>query len=239
MKKEAFGSLFGDGEDMTTVQIAIENLPEFEPIRILELEKETMGFYVSGHPLDGFRSDIEAVPHTLSSDIENVDSGSALFIGKVEGITEKISKKGNKFGLVNLMDFHGNMEFMIFQKTLEKLQGMDLDSPVCFVVEITRNEQGTRLLGKKVINLKDAKKEKVETKIVEEPLAPTKIRIELTENYDAIEQLYALVRANHGRSEVELVITSKLVDVKMNTYIKIDPSITSQIEAIEGIEVIG
>jgi len=61
----------------------------------------------------------------------------------------------------------------------------------------------------------------------------------LSENFDAIEQLHALVKQNHGRSEVELVITSKLVDVKINTYIKINPAICPEIEKIEGIEVIG
>ena len=239
MKKDAVGSLFGDGEEMTTVSIDIANLEEFELKRVLELEKETMGFYVSGHPLDSFRADIEAIPHTLSSDIENVDSGSALFIGKVETITEKISKKGNKFGIINLMDFHGNMEFMVFSKTLEKLQMMDLESPIGFKVKIERNEQGVRLLGEKVVNLKDAKKEKEKIKKVEEPLAPTKIRIELSENYKVLEELHKLVREHHGRSSVELIITSKLVDLKMKTYINIDPIIRADIEKLEGVEIIG
>jgi len=238
-KKMAVGSLFGDGEEMTTIRVQIEDIPEFELKRVLELEKETMGFYVSGHPLDSFRAEIEAVPHTLSSEIENVDSGSALFIGKVETITEKISKKGNKFGIINLMDFHGNMEFMVFSKTLEKLQMMDLESPIGFKVKIERNEQGTRLLGEKVVNLKDAKKEKEKIKKIEEPLAPTTIRIELSNNYEVLEKLYALVRQNHGRSSVELVITSKLVDLKMKTHINIDPVIRGEIEKLNGVEVIG
>jgi len=237
-KKMAVGSLFGDEPEMTTANIEIANLEEFELKRVLELEKETMGFYVSGHPLDGFREDIDAVPHTLSSDIENIDSGDALVIGKVEAVQEKISKKGNKFGIINLMDFHGNMEFMVFSKTLEKLQEMDMELPVCFKLKITKDDQGTKLLGQKVINLKDAKKEKIKNKIVEAPLPPTTIRLELSENYDALEQLYALVRENHGRSEVELVITSKLVDIKMKTYIRIDPSVCKEIENIDGIEFI-
>jgi DNA polymerase-3 subunit alpha len=47
------------------------------------------------------------------------------------------------------------------------------------------------------------------------------------------------VKENHGRSEIELEITSKLVDIKMNTYIKIDPAICPEIEKLKGIEVIG
>ncbi len=71
------------------------------------------------------------------------------------------------------------------------------------------------------------------------PLPPTLIRLELSENFDALEELNTLIKNNHGRSEVELVITSKLVNINMKTYIKIDPIIREQIEAIEGIEVVG
>jgi len=353
MKKDSIGSLFGDEEDMTTVTVNIENLPEFEGKRVLELEKETMGFYISGHPLDNFRELIESIPHALSSDIENIDNGKKLFIGKVESIQERISKKGNKFGIVNLMDFHGNMEFMVFANILEKLQNMNLENPTGFPIEIKRDDTGVKLTCKDALSLEDLNKEKDKTKILDElkdeideiphtssteiqtiengkiffigkvdsvdekvskkgkpyafvsaldlkgnlefmifekqleklnslnfekpigfvlemakeddkvrisckgvftleeakkkknskkpvenkinkveytPLAPTCIRLELSENFDAIEELYSLVKQNHGRSAVELVITSKLVDIKINTYINIDPAICPDIE---------
>jgi len=362
MKKEAVGSLFGDGEEMTTVRVDIENLPEFDAKRILELEKETVGFYISGHPLDDFRELIESIPHALSSDIENIDNGKFLFIGKVESIQERISKKGNKFGIVNLMDFHGNMEFMVFASILEKIQNMNLENPTGFQIEIKRDDTGVKLTCKDALSLEDLNKEKDKTKVLEDlkdeideiphvgsleiqtiengkvffigkvdkvdekvskkgspyafvsaldlqgnlefmvfekqlqklnslnfekpigfaleitkedekvrmsckgvfsldeakkkknskkavenrvtkaeytPLPPTTIRLELTENYDALEELYALVKQRHGRSEVALIITSKLVDIKMQTFIKIDPSICKDIENIKGVEVIG
>ena len=74
---------------------------------------------LSGHPLDEFREKIDELNYTLSSEIEGVKDGSfAIFIGKVEEIQNKISKKGNAFGIVNLMDFHGNIEIMLFSDKL-------------------------------------------------------------------------------------------------------------------------
>ena len=362
MKKDAVGSLFGDGEEMTTIKIDIENLPEFEPKRVLELEKETMGFYISGHPLDSFRELIGSIPHTLSSDIESIENKKTLFIGKVESITEKISKKGNKFGIVNLMDFHGNMEFMVFANIMQKIQNMNLENPVGFKIEIKRDDTGVKLTCKDALSLEELNKEKDKTKILEDlkdeidqiphvgsldiqniekgkpffigkidkvdekvskkgnpyafvsaldlegsldfmifekqlaklnslnfekpigfalevtkedekvrisckgvftleearkkkntkraienratkielvPLAPTLIRLELSDNLTVLDELYALVRENYGRSEVELLITSKLVDIKLNTHIKIDPIICEEIEKLEGVEVVG
>jgi len=82
------GSLFGDDAEITEVDLRLENAPEFELKQILDFEKDTLGVYVSGHPLDAFRSEIDELDYTLSSDIENIADGStAIFIGKVEVVS--------------------------------------------------------------------------------------------------------------------------------------------------------
>jgi DNA polymerase-3 subunit alpha len=125
-KKNAVGSLFGDDEDISTVELTLKDEGEFGLKEILDFEKDTLGFYVSGHPLDDFRERIDALDYTLSSDIDNITDGStAIFIGKVEEIQKKISKKGNQFGILNLMDFHGNIEMMLFSDILDQLAQMD------------------------------------------------------------------------------------------------------------------
>ncbi len=83
-KKNAVGSLFGDDEDITTVELTLKDEAEFGLKEILNFEKDTLGFYVSGHPLDDFRARMDELDYTLSSDIENITDGStAIFIGKV------------------------------------------------------------------------------------------------------------------------------------------------------------
>jgi DNA polymerase-3 subunit alpha len=115
LKKDAQFSLFGDDEEVTAVEVNLKNMEEFDLKTLLDFEKDTLGFYVSGHPLDNYREQIDAINYTLSSEIENIaDGSSAIFIGKVEEITKKMSKKGSQFGLVSLMDFHGNIEVMLF-----------------------------------------------------------------------------------------------------------------------------
>ncbi|WP_294871357.1 DNA polymerase III subunit alpha, partial [Sulfuricurvum sp. RIFCSPLOWO2_12_FULL_43_24] len=114
LKKDAQFSLFGDDEEVTAVELSLKNMDEFDLKTLLDFEKDTLGFYVSGHPLDNFRDQIDAINYTLSSEVENIEDGSsAIFIGKVETITKKMSKKGSMFGLVSLMDFHGNIEVML------------------------------------------------------------------------------------------------------------------------------
>ncbi len=239
-RKNAVGSLFGDDADITEVDLRLEHAPEFELKQILDFEKSTLGFYVSGHPLDNFREEIGQMEYTLSSDIENIADGStAIFIGKVEEIQKKVSKKGNQFGILNLMDFHGNIEMMLFSDKLDQLDRMDLDEPVAFKVKVTHTEMFTRISVVKIFTLKEVKKEakKVQTKIREIPEEPLIITVRLSRDLARLEELYRLIRQNPGSRQMKLCITSKLQNVVLDSAIRIDSKIIPELEKLMDINV--
>lgn len=243
LKKDAQFSLFGDDEEVTAVELSLKNMEEFDLKTLLDFEKDTLGFYVSGHPLDNYRDQIDAINYTLSSEIENIaDGSSAIFIGKVETITKKMSKKGSMFGLVSLMDFHGNIEVMLFSDRVEQLEAMDLDEPIAFKVKVTHTEMFTRISVTKIMTINEAKKEakKVETKIVENlpPQEPLQLRIRLSDNLETLEKLYTLVRRHPGRREIKLTIVSKLADVVINSAIRVDNKVIEELSALEDVDVI-
>lgn len=243
LKKESQFSLFGDDAEVTTVELNLKNYDEYDLKALLDFEKDTLGFYVSGHPLDNFRDQIDAINYTLSSEVENIaDGSSAIFIGKVEEITKKMSKKGSQFGLVSLMDFHGNIEMMLFSDKLEELEKMDLDEPIAFKVKVTHTEMFTRISVTKIMTLNEAKKEakKVETKIVEAcvPQDPLMLRLRLSENLESLEKLYTLVRRHPGRREIRLTIVSKLCDVVIDSAIRVDNKLIEELSALEDVDVI-
>nr|MBP6325304.1 DNA polymerase III subunit alpha [Sulfurospirillum sp.] len=238
-KKMAESSLFGDDSEMVTVRVNIENLPEYEPKRLLELEKETIGFYISGHPLDAFRAEIGDIHYTLSSEKDQIEDGSkALFIGKVEAITEKISKKGNKFGIITLMDFHGSMELTVFEKQLDAMEKMDKDRPLCFKVEVSNDGQGTKMRVMKIMELEEAKKEKIETKVIEVPQEPKIVMVDLSENTAHLEQLYTLVRESVGKRPLHLLIRSKLQNILIETSFYVDDSLDEKVRGFDFVEVL-
>ena len=238
-KKMAEYSLFGDSAEMITVDIKIDTIPEFDGKRILELEKETIGFYISGHPLDAFREQIDEMSYTLSSEKDQIEDGSkALFIGKVESITEKISKKGNKFGIISLMDFHGSMELTVFEKQLETLFKLDLERPLCFKVDVSNDGQNTKMRVMKIMELEDAKKEKIETKVIETPLDPKVIKIALNDDTSTLELLYQMVRESRGRRALHLIITSKLQNVLIETHLGVDDSLDEKLASLPWVVVV-
>lgn len=243
LKKESQFSLFGDDAEVTTVELNLKNYEEYDLKALLDFEKDTLGFYVSGHPLDNFRDQIDLISYTLSSEVENIaDGSSAIFIGKVETITKKMSKKGSMFGLVSLMDFHGNIEVMLFSDKVDQLEAMDLDEPIAFKVKVTHTEMFTRISVTKIMTLNEAKKEakKVETKIVEAyvPQDPLVLRLRLSDNFEPLEKLYTLVRRHPGRREIKLVIVSKLMDVVIDSAIRVDNKVIEELSALDDVDVI-
>jgi DNA polymerase-3 subunit alpha len=238
-KKQAVGSLFGEGEEMTSVTLELTNMAEFEPMEILEMEKESLGFYVSGHPLDKYRETLDGINYTLSSEIDDLADGSqAMFIGKIENITEKISKKGNKFGIANIMDLHGNIELMLFENRLKELdEDFDLTKPIAFKVKITKDGDFTRMNIMKISNIKDAKKTKVkvekEVKHVPEPEQPPLIlSLNLMPDAKTVEELMCLVERHPGKRPLEIHIKSKLADVIIESKIKVSELILEEAKEI-------
>ena len=235
-KKMAENSLFGDGAEMTSVEIELRHEKEFDQLEILALEKETLGFYVSGHPLDKYREKLDKIKYTLSSEIDELSDGSeAILVGKIEEITEKISKKGNKFGIAKLLDLHGNMELMLFEKHIKMLEdNFNIEEPIAFKVKVSKTDEFTRLSILKIESLDEATKEKVKQKKEEhytpEPdLPPIIIAINLMPDSRIAEELMCLAQRHPGRHPLNLKVRSKLADVVIESKIKVSKEFINEV----------
>ncbi|MFP4332382.1 MAG: DNA polymerase III subunit alpha [Campylobacterales bacterium] len=223
IKADAVNSLFGEDSDISTLPIDIVNSGEFEAKEILELEKETLGFYVSGHPLDKFREDIEEIDFTLTSEIDELDDGSdVLFIGKVEEIKTKFSKKGNKLNIVTLLDLHGNIDLMLFDKEFEKLEKLDVNEPVGLKGSLSRDGDFTRIRVQKVLSFEETKKEHISKKayVREQPEEEEKkvtLKIDLNSDVGSVEKIHSLASRSSGNHRLCLLLTSKLQDIYIET----------------------
>lgn len=235
-KKMATGSLFGDSQELTTVEVTLEHMSEYSAKELLEFEKSSLGFYVSGHPLDEYKEQIEQISYTLSSQIDELDNGSeALFVGKVETITEKMSKKGNKFGIVSIMDFHGNIELMMFEDRLKELRSdFNLDEPIAFKVRITKDDQFTKINLRKIESLKNAKKEKLKTKAIPKEEPPLHIAIPYSHDDKIMYELFEIIAHNQGKRELTLTIKSKLADIQLQTGFKVTSKVEELIHNLNG-----
>jgi len=235
-KKMATGSLFGDSKELTTIELELEHLPEFSQKEILELEKASLGFYVSGHPLDGYKAQIDKIKYTLSSQIDELaDKSDAIIVGKVEEIVEKISKKGKKFAIISILDFHGTIELMLFEDKLQELKdNFDLSEPIAFKIKVYQNEGQAKINIVKIETIFEAQKERISQKkkdIIEPPLV---IALPYEEEDTTICNLFELVVNNQGKRELKLLIKSKLADFELESGIKVNKDLENLIHNIKG-----
>lgn len=239
-KKMATGSLFGDSEELTRIELELEHLPEYDSKEILEFEKASLGFYVSGHPLDSYRDDLDKINYTLSSELDEVADGSqALLVGKIEEITEKISKKGNKFGIANILDLHGNIEIMLFENRLKELaENFDLNEPIAFKVKVTKDGDFTRMNILKIESLDDAKKEKVKTKHREKEEPPLTVALPFNHTDETMYKLFEIIANNQGKRQLKVVVKSKLADVELETGFAVSSQVENLIKQINGAYVV-
>ena len=83
-------------------------------------EKQSLGFYVSGHPLDRYGKDLSRFDVTKTVDLPDLDDWAAVKVaGTVEGLRERPMKTGGKFALFDLEDEVGRVTVKVRDKALE------------------------------------------------------------------------------------------------------------------------
>ncbi|MCK5111696.1 MAG: DNA polymerase III subunit alpha [Arcobacteraceae bacterium] len=238
-KKQAVGSLFGDDEDMTTIEITLKDVPEFNDTEILEFEKASLGFYVSGHPLDKYRESLDEINYTLSSEIDELaDGAEALIVGQIESIVNKVSKKGFKFGIATIMDFHGNLELMLFEDRLKELEeDFDLTKPIAFKVRAKVNDFGVQLSLRKIETLKEAKKEKLKTKRVEKIEPTLNVAVDYSDDFSVLFKIHEIVSQEQGKRRMMMIIKSKLGDIELDSGYYVNKSVENMLKELAGVYV--
>ncbi|WP_458399577.1 DNA polymerase III subunit alpha [Mailhella sp.] len=94
-----------------------QDTPEWEDDQKLTFEKDSLGFYLTSHPLQPFRRDMQRIGLLTLEEISELGSGSVKTGVLVTGLKEFITKKGDKMAFVQVEDLTGHAEVTIFPKT--------------------------------------------------------------------------------------------------------------------------
>jgi DNA polymerase-3 subunit alpha len=135
-------SFFNQGlaPDQETYPV-VEEWPEQEK---LSNEKESLGFYITGHPLERFANDIAKYSNGNTSQLEDfVEFGKRIKIGGVVSeYKEKATRSGSgKVAFFRLEDQYGSVEAVVFPKTVEKFrQVLTSDEPILIQGKV--NDEG-------------------------------------------------------------------------------------------------
>ncbi|MDR3363442.1 MAG: DNA polymerase III subunit alpha [Clostridiales Family XIII bacterium] len=100
---------------------------DFDIPQKLALEKEVLGMYFSGHPLDGYKWIVDEIVNTTSDElnhpedcVERKTSGDVIMIGQISNAKHIITKKGDRMAVILLEDLFGAVEIVVFPKAFER-----------------------------------------------------------------------------------------------------------------------
>ena len=138
-------SLFGLMSDSSTVPtLRLNKAPEATKKEKLIWEKELLGLYISGHPLEEHREKLEAREVNIKS-LEKLRDGAEVVIGgMITDVRDVTTKSGERMAFLKFMDLSGETEVAIFPRTLVELKEMVVKES-CVVIKGRVSKRKSRM----------------------------------------------------------------------------------------------
>ena len=93
----------------------LPNLPEWDRLQLLTAEKETLGFYITGHPLSEHRATLDKYATATTESLPSLPDKSTARLGAIVTVVKEIStKSGDRMAFVTLEDQNGSVEAVVF-----------------------------------------------------------------------------------------------------------------------------
>lgn len=124
----------------------------------LRYEKETIGFYISGHPLNKYEKEIHWFSDAASATISDHKGQTVHMIGLPAKVTVKNTKKGDKMAIVLLEDLQGSVEAIIWPDLYVSVeQLLAEDAPVWIRGKVDAEGNTPKLIVEQICSLDDVK----------------------------------------------------------------------------------
>jgi DNA polymerase-3 subunit alpha len=214
-------SLFG-GED--EIEITEPQLPQkietWGQLEQLGREKEVVGFFISGHPLDPFKLIIEHKCNVtcaqLKAGLEPFKGKEVSFAGMVTGFENRTSKTGNAFGKLIIEDYQGALEIMLFSKDYVEFNKFMVNNLFVHVKARIQERYGQPGSLEIKINKMDLLENVKETIF-------TNMKLKIDVNYltdDLINSIENILITSQGKCNVEFFVEDALENMSVKLFSK-------------------
>jgi len=119
LKMSSKQTLFGDAGGFDMVKPEPSSCPEWPKLEKLNREKEVIGIYLSSHPLDDFKLEINTFATSTLADLQNLRDyldRDVVVAGMIIDTKNGIGKNGKPYGSFTLQDYSDSFRFMLFDK---------------------------------------------------------------------------------------------------------------------------
>jgi DNA polymerase-3 subunit alpha len=181
-------------------------LPEVEPwshFRMLTLEKELLGFYVSGHPLENYRNEVRAFSTINLANLKALTDGSNLRVGAIITSVKTILDQNRRtMAFATVEDFSGSAEMLVFASVYEKFRDLiQPDSLVLIVGRVSTDEnREPKIICDEVIPLDQARHRFTRNVCLNLKLEDIKVTL--------LQKIERLAKEHPGRCQLLLHVTN-------------------------------
>jgi DNA polymerase-3 subunit alpha len=187
-------------EEAAPVEKPLPNVPDWDEHQRLSAEKEILGFFITGHPLEKYSDKLLDFSALTTEDLGQMKSSTGrdevLVGGILKGVRTSKSKKGDLYAQGRLEDMTGSVDILCFSDSFKRLSGkLKLEVPV-LVKGGVRVEEGSnpKLMISDITPLDEA-----------QPKLPRSLRIKIpleTSSEGTIDALYSLCAERKGEAKV-------------------------------------
>ena len=214
-------SLFGGDDE---IEITEPQLPQkieaWGKLEELAREKEVVGFFISGHPLDPYKLIIDnkcnANCAQLKANLDSFKGKDIVFGGIITGSEQRISKTGNAFGKLIIEDYHGAIELMLFGKDFVEYNKFMVNSLFVYVkakVQERYGQPGSLEIKIQKIELLENVKENI--------FSTMKLKLDVsTINEELIANIEAIFNSSQGKCAVEFFVEDPTENISIKLFSK-------------------
>ena len=171
-------------EDLEKLKYNYTTLKEYTDQELLSMEKEMLGIYISGHPLEKYREQIEKIsnintlqirdaqeimgieednitPEKLSSKVQTLQDGQFVkYTGIITSVKKKYTKNNKIMAFVTVEDLYGSCEVIVFENCYMQCSNELIDENIVLVEGrlSIREDEETKIVAREIKKLQDTNK---------------------------------------------------------------------------------
>jgi DNA polymerase-3 subunit alpha len=185
--------LFDLGDNQPSINAPVlPEIGEWDGKQFLIFEKESVGFYLSGHPLTRHEEVLDKFTNANAISIKELKDGGVVRIGGLVRSTKNIkTKKGELMAFVTIEDMHGSVEVIVFSRVFSDVRDLLVeDRPVLVQGQVQKDEKSVKILADKVIPIDKAE---------ETWAASVHFNLEISRtDREGLENLHAILKRHPG-----------------------------------------
>ncbi|MBM7622588.1 DNA polymerase III subunit alpha [Sporohalobacter salinus] len=223
--QQSFGD-FLDADEFGNVEIRLPEMSEYSHEQLLAMEREYLGLYISGHPIDKYQNLLSKNRFKSIVAIKDLsDEEEVKFGGIINDLNQIVTKNGKDMAFLELEDRTGRLEVIVFPEQYNDSQ--ELLIPKNFIMgkgRLDKNEEGTKLIAQK---LHEAPEEKLYLKLEDI-------------NSKQLQRLARVLKGVSGSTPVYLVLKlakEKIVISTGNQFsVKLETELENKLQEISGVK---